>query len=228
MIIHILFETIELLENKPELVMRVYLKSNSYQNKGVKIIENLCQQNKIELIESDNTINKLAKKDNCFAIAIIKKYTMDLEDANHVVLVNPGDMGNMGTIIRLADWYGIENIFCSLGCADIYNPKTVQATMGALARVKVCYVDLRDLFETVKIPVYGTFLNGEDIYKSELTSHGIIVMGNEGKGISENLERCISKRLFIPNYPQGRETTESLNVAIATAIVCAEFRRRMR
>ena len=76
------------------------------------------------------------------------------------------DPGNMGTIIRLADWYGIENIFCSLGCADIYNPKTVQATMGALARVKVCYVDLRDLFETVKIPVYGTFLNGEDIYIS--------------------------------------------------------------
>ena len=94
--------------------------------------------------------------------------------------------------------------------------------------MKVCYVDLKELFEKVKVPVYGTFLDGEDIYKSELTSHGIIVMGNEGKGISENLERCISKRLFIPNYPQGRETTESLNVAIATAIVCAEFRRRIR
>jgi TrmH family RNA methyltransferase len=222
------FETIELLKNRPDLVLRVYIKSNSYKNKGIPIIDEICREKHIELIESDNTIQKLSKKDNCFAIAIIKKYEMTLQEGNHVVLVNPGDMGNMGTIIRLADWYGIENIFCSLGCADIYNPKTVQATMGALARVKVCYVDLRDLFETVKIPVYGTFLNGEDIYKSELTSHGIIVMGNEGKGISENLERCISKRLFIPNYPQGRETTESLNVAIATAIVCAEFRRRMR
>ena len=188
-----------------------------------------------EIIEvSSEEIKKVSlQKTPQVVIAVyrIPDYSINFESLDgclSIALDTVQDPGNMGTIIRLADWYGIENIFCSLGCADIYNPKTVQATMGALARVKVCYVDLRDLFETVKIPVYGTFLNGEDIYKSELTSHGIIVMGNEGKGISENLERCISKRLFIPNYPQGRETTESLNVAIATAIVCAEFRRRMR
>ena len=124
------FETIELLENKPELVMRVYLKSNSYQNKGVKIIENLCQQNKIELIESDNTINKLAKKDNCFAIAIIKKYTMDLEDANHVVLVNPGDMGNMGTIIRTMLGFNYTNLAIIRPGVDVLIPRVIRASMG--------------------------------------------------------------------------------------------------
>ena len=91
-----MFETIELLKNKPELVLRVYIKSNSYKNKGIEIIENLCKRNKIDLIESDNTINKLSRKDNCFAIAIIKKYDTELKNTNHVVLVNPGDMGNMG------------------------------------------------------------------------------------------------------------------------------------
>ncbi|WP_297928344.1 RNA methyltransferase [uncultured Coprobacter sp.] len=188
-----------------------------------------------EIIEvSSEEIKKaslLKTPQDVIAVYRIPDYSINFEclaERLSIALDMVQDPGNMGTIIRLADWYGIENVFCSLGCADVYNPKTVQATMGALARVKVCYVDLKDLFEKVKIPVYGTFLNGEDIYKSELTSHGIIVMGNEGKGISGNLERYISKRLFIPNYPQGRETTESLNVAVATAVVCAEFRRRMR
>ena len=100
------FETIELLKNKPDLVLRVYIKSNSYKNKGIGIIDDLCKRNKIDLIESDNTINKLSKKDNCFAIAIIKKYSMELKNTNHVVLVNPGDMGNMGTIIRTMLGFG--------------------------------------------------------------------------------------------------------------------------
>ncbi|WP_294176208.1 RNA methyltransferase [uncultured Coprobacter sp.] len=188
-----------------------------------------------EIIEvSSEEIKKaslLKTPQDVIAVYRIPDYSINFEclvERLTIALDMVQDPGNMGTIIRLADWYGIENVFCSLGCVDVYNPKTVQATMGALARVKVCYVDLKDLFEKVKTPVYGTFLNGKDIYKSELTSHGIIVMGNEGKGISENLERYISKRLFIPNYPQGRETTESLNVAVATAVVCAEFRRRMR
>ena len=103
------FETIELLKNKPELVLRVYIKSNSYKNKGIEIIENLCKRNKIDLIESDNTINKLSRKDNCFAIAIIKKYGMELKNTNHVVLVNPGDMGNMGTIIRTMLGFGYND-----------------------------------------------------------------------------------------------------------------------
>lgn len=136
--------------------------------------------------------------------------------------------GNLGTIVRLADWFGIEHIFCSKGCADIYNPKTVQATMGAMARVKVHYVDLPQMLHGLveDIPVYGTFLDGDNMYQKELENRGVIVMGNEGKGVSKEVEAFVTERLYIPNYPVGRETSESLNVAIATAIVCAEFRRR--
>jgi TrmH family RNA methyltransferase len=137
------------------------------------------------------------------------------------------DPGNLGTIIRVADWFGIEDIFCSSGTADVYNPKAVQASMGAIARVRVHYTSLRELISSLKdMPVYGTFVNGENIYQQSLSLNGIIVMGNEGNGVSREIERLIGRRLFIPNYPLLRETSESLNVAVATAIVCAEFRRR--
>ena len=144
-----------------------------------------------------------------------------------LVLDSIQDPGNLGTIIRIADWFGIENIICSIETADVYNPKTIQATMGALARVKVHYTDLSIFLGQNKIlPVYGTFLTGKDIYTENLTPEGLIVMGNEGNGISETIESFISKRLYIPNYPAGQPTSESLNVAVATAIACAEFRRR--
>lgn len=136
------------------------------------------------------------------------------------------DPGNLGTIIRLADWYGIEHIFCSKDTADLYNPKVVQATMGAIARVKIHYVDLASFLQSVgEIPICGTFLDGQNMYDVELPDSGIIVMGNEGKGIRSEIENLISRRLFIPNYPPNRETSESLNVALATAIICSEFRR---
>lgn len=140
------------------------------------------------------------------------------------------DPGNLGTIIRLADWFGLSGIFCSHDCADAYSPKTVQATMGALARVHIYYIDLHAfLREACKhTPVYGTFLEGEDIYARALTPGGIIVMGNEGNGISPEIAGCIGERLYIPNYPIGQPTSESLNVAVATAVTCAEFRRRIR
>lgn len=138
------------------------------------------------------------------------------------------DPGNLGTIIRLADWFGIEHIFCSPNTADVYNPKTVQATMGGIARVKLHYGSLTELISQLgDTPVYGTFLNGDNIYTKDLSSNGLIVMGNEGNGISPEVEKLINQRLYIPNYPQDRETSESLNVAIATSVVCAEFRRRM-
>lgn len=124
------FETIELLKNKPELVLRVYIKSNSYKNKGIEIIENLCKRNKIDLIESDNTINKLSRKDNCFAIAIIKKYDTELKNTNHVVLVNPGDMGNMGTIIRTMLGFGYNDLAIIRPGVDVFDPKVVRASMG--------------------------------------------------------------------------------------------------
>ena len=124
--------------------------------------------------------------------------------------------GNLGTIIRLADWFGIPEIVCSPTTADCYNPKVVQATMGAnlaLARER-------------NIPVYGTFLEGENIYSTPLTPGGIVLMGNEGQGIAPAAARHVSHKLFIPPYPADRNGSESLNVAIATAVVCAEFRRQ--
>lgn len=139
------------------------------------------------------------------------------------------DPGNLGTIIRIADWFGIENVFCSQGTVDVYNPKTVQATMGALARVNVHYVDLPVFLSAAReagAPVYGTFLNGGNIYEHGLSAAGVIVMGNEGKGIGAECERLVSDRILIPNFPAGRATSESLNVSTATAIVCSEFRRR--
>ena len=155
-------------------------------------------------------VNEVAERQLCLA----------LDDVQ-----NPG---NLGTIVRLADWFGIEHVFCSKSCADIYNPKTVQATMGGIAHVQVHYVDLPQLLHGLQqsTPVYGTFLDGENIYEKDLENRGVIVMGNEGKGVSKDVEAFVTERLYIPNYPQGRQTSESLNVAIATAIVCAEFRRR--
>lgn len=139
------------------------------------------------------------------------------------------DPGNLGTIVRIADWFGIKDIFCSQGTADVYNPKTIQATMGAIARVRLHYLNLPDMLKKAyerQVPVFGTFLDGENIYSQELSRNGIIVMGNEGNGISKTISPYVRQRLFIPNYPQGSIGSESLNVAVATAVICAEFRRR--
>lgn len=137
------------------------------------------------------------------------------------------DPGNLGTIIRLADWFGIRRIFCSPDTADAFAPKVVQATMGALARVEVVYGDLPTLLAACPedFPVYGTFLDGDNMYATPLSSCGVIVMGNEGNGISAAVERVVTHRLHIPSFPPDSTTVESLNVAVATAVVCAEFRR---
>lgn len=138
------------------------------------------------------------------------------------------DPGNLGTIIRIADWFGIDSLFCSHETADAYSPKVVQATMGCLARIRPQYVDLKQLIGSLSdgFPVYGTLLDGDDIYEQQLTAYGMIVMGNEGNGISQDIRPLINHRLLIPHWPKERTTTDSLNVAIATAITCAEFRRR--
>lgn len=137
------------------------------------------------------------------------------------------DPGNVGTILRIADWFGIDQILCSPDTADLYNPKTVQATMGAIARVRGYQGELASLlWEQTDLPVYGTFLDGANIYGEPLSTEGVIVLGSEGKGISKETEKLINRRLLIPSYPDGRITSESLNVAAAAAVVCAEFRRR--
>jgi TrmH family RNA methyltransferase len=141
------------------------------------------------------------------------------------------DPGNLGTIIRLADWFGVEYIFCSKGTVDAFSPKVVQATMGAISRVKLVYVDLVNFLEDTRknnIPIFGTFLDGEDIYNTDLPLNGIVVMGNEGSGISKSVERLITSRLTIPSFASKGMGSESLNVAMATAIICSEFKRRTK
>ncbi len=151
----------------------------------------------------------------------------DISEQLSLFLEDVQDPGNLGTIIRLADWYGIQHIFCSKGTADVFNSKTIQATMGAIARVKVHYVDKIEFLQKMakKTTIYGTFLQGENIYKTTLKSSGMIVMGNEGKGISSEAEIFVSQRITIPTYPKDIVTSESLNVGVATAIVVSEFRR---
>ena len=155
-----------------------------------------------------------------------------------VALDGVQDPGNLGTIIRTCDWFGVR-LVCSLDTADCYNPKVVQATMGALARVQVEYVDLVSWLEEIKnlnsqpstLPIYGTLLNGRNLYENGAIAErqqGVIIMGNEGNGISEAVRRHITHPLLIPPYPADAETSESLNVAIATAVTLAEFRRGVR
>ena len=142
------------------------------------------------------------------------------------------DPGNLGTIIRLADWFGIEHVFLSRGTADAFAPKVVQATMGAIGRVGLHRVDLPAFLAKMAGEgggaVYGTFLDGQSLYSQPLSPTGVVVMGNEGNGISAEVAASVTGRLRIPSYPQGRATSESLNVATATAVVCAEFRRRQQ
>ena len=135
------------------------------------------------------------------------------------------DPGNMGTIIRIADWFGIQTIYCSEDTVDAWSPKVVQATMGSIARVNIIYISLAALIQQTSVPVYGTLLDGNDLYQETLSREGIIVMGNEGNGISPEIRQLVTHRLLIPKYHEG---PESLNVAVATAIVCGEFRRQQR
>jgi len=136
------------------------------------------------------------------------------------------DPGNLGTIIRLADWFGIRHIYCSPDTADAYNPKVVQATMGSLARVNIIYIILEEMMAGYGGEIYGTFLDGDDIYQTSLGSGGLIVMGNEGNGISREVASRVTRRLLIPRFHAEADRAESLNVAIATAITCSEFRRQ--
>ncbi len=170
----------------------------------------------------------LSSPQDVIAVYEIPQYTVQptsLSQQLVLALDTVQDPGNLGTIVRIADWYGIEHILCSPLCADLYNPKVVQATMGALARVQIHYVELVDFLPQIKAPIYGTFLDGENIYTQSLTPSGIIVMGNEGNGISPDIRSLVTHTLFLPSYPEGRATSESLNVAVATAVVCSEFRR---
>jgi TrmH family RNA methyltransferase len=166
------------------------------------------------------------------ALVQIPEYALDYKDLMSglsLYLDQVQDPGNLGTIIRIADWFGIRHVLCGEGCADSYHPKTVQSTMGAIIRVKTYPVDI-SVFGQLNVlssglPVYGTFPNGNNIYEACLPEKAMIVMGNESKGISSELAQYVTQPIGIPSYPAGTPTSESLNVATATAIVCSEFRR---
>lgn len=187
--------------------------------------------NVIEVSERElESVSLLKTPQQVLALFAIETTVQDLNiDNNKLYLALDGiqDPGNLGTIIRIADWFGIDTIYCSNETVDVYNPKVIQATMGSIARVKVIYTDLYNMISYLsdEMPVYGTFLDGSDIYQNELTPNGIIVMGNEGKGITKELKSLITNKLLIPSFSIG-DTAESLNVAIATAITCSEFKRR--
>ncbi len=178
-------------------------------------------------------ISQLKSANNSLALVEIPRYKLNIEELKNqlfLVLDSVQNPGNLGTIIRLADWFGIENIICSPLCADCFNAKVVQATMGAILRVKVHYTPLPELLKELQeseVPIYGTLLEGENIYSEPLSQSGAIVMGNEGQGISAEVQQFISRKLFIPPFPADMAGSESLNVSIATAVVCSEFRRRV-
>lgn len=185
----------------------------------------------VDVSVSDDELRKISflqHPQQVLAVFPIPTVTSSIDTTQlYLALDGIQDPGNLGTIIRIADWFGIKTIFCSQDTVDAYNPKVVQATMGSIARVEVVYTNLAELFTSLPadFPVYGTLLDGENLYSKQLSAAGMIIMGNEGNGISQPIRPFVHHRLLIPQYSEG-DTAESLNVAIATAITCAEFRRR--
>lgn len=177
------------------------------------------------------SMSHLATPPDVLAVYEIPEYELIATEAadNLVIALDcVQDPGNLGTIMRVADWFGIKTIVCSHNSVDVFNPKVVQSTMGAISRVKVVYVNLEDYLRHIPadVPVYGTFLHGNNIYTTSLSSHGVIVMGNEGQGISPQVAKCVTHRITIPSFPPDAATSESLNVGMATAITVSEFRRK--
>lgn len=206
----------ELVESNFELV-HLYTTQNDF--------EKVSNDQKTIISESDlKKITALATPNSCLAVFKIPAEKKIIQSGLILALDSVRDPGNLGTILRLCDWFGIDQLICSKDAVDIYNPKVVQATMGSIARVNVNYVDLENVVSQTKLPVFGTFMDGINIYKTDLPQEGIIIMGNEANGISPELEKLTKNRIAIPRFG-NLQKTESLNVATATAIILSEFRR---
>jgi len=237
-------------KNQIKLISGLHQKKQRSTNQlffaeGVKVIQELLQsnfelehlyttQNDFETVESSKRtlineqelkkISALTTPNSCLAVFKIPVENKIIETGLILALDNIRDPGNLGTILRLCDWFGIKQIICSKETVDIYNPKVVQATMGSIARVNVNYVDLETFLSQTELPVFGTFMNGDNIYQSALPQNGIIIMGNEANGISKEIEKMVKIRLTIPRFGELQKT-ESLNVATATGIILSEFKR---
>lgn len=206
----------ELLESNYELI-HLYTTQNDFQE--------VSNDKKVIIDPNDlKKITALATANTCLAVFKIPNEKKIIESGLILALDAIRDPGNLGTILRLCDWFGINQIICSKETVDIYNPKVVQATMGSIARVNVNYIDLEPFIAQTNLPIFGTFMDGTNIYKTNLPQEGIIIMGNEANGISPEIEKLIKNRLTIPRFGTLQKT-ESLNVATATAIVLSEFRR---
>ncbi len=179
-------------------------------------------------------ISSLSSPSDVLAVCEIPDHALDpkdLSDKLSLVLDDIRDPGNLGTIMRIADWFGVEHVICSRETVDLYNPKVVQATMGSIARVKLHYKNLSEFIPALPpgLQCFGAFMDGENIYTAELPPSGLIVIGNEGKGISESVSGMITRRISIPSFAHLKDAkteAESLNAAVAAGILCSEFRRR--
>ena len=220
----------ELIHSDLEIIS--ILAINEWLTENTQLLKKMNHHNIFEVTTNElQKISSLKTPNNVIAVARIPEVSFqihNLENKLTLVLSNIQDPGNLGTIIRLADWFGIETIVCSKNTVELFNPKVIQSTMGAFLRVNVFYENLVSFFEELnpKIPVYGAFLDGKNIYNETLPGAGIIVMGNESKGISNEIEKYVTHKITIPTFTQKPEKTESLNVSVATAIICSEFRRR--
>jgi TrmH family RNA methyltransferase len=237
-------------KNQIKLITSLQQKKNRIVEKlfiaeGIKVIQELLNSNytlehlyttqndfnevdnskKTIISASDlNKISALHNANSCLALFKIPAQKEINENGLIIVLDDIRDPGNLGTIIRLCDWFGIEELVCSNTTVDNYNPKVVQATMGSLSRVNINYTDLNVFLSKTFLPIFGTFMEGNNIYTQNLPNQGIIIMGNEANGISAEIEKIVTNKITIPRFGKLQQT-ESLNVANATAIILSEFRR---
>jgi RNA methyltransferase, TrmH family len=202
-----------------------FLTNNKLQIKNAKVVAEVSQ-------EEINQASLLQNPQNCIALCTLpaKKVLPERIDSNlYIYLDEIQDPGNLGTILRICDWFGIELLFCSPKTADLFNPKVIQASMGSFCRVEVCYTSFEPVFLLARklgIPVLGAFLDGENIYEQKLPPRALLVVGNEGNGISAVIENKIEQKIKIPEFNSNSKSAESLNVSVATAIICSEFKRQ--
>lgn len=213
-------------------------KTGWFMAEGPKIVGDLLNEgfNPMAIFDDVEDVNRISNLQHPQGVVGIFDIPDFGEEANSIdpkaltiVLDGIQDPGNLGTIIRVADWFGVNTICCSPDTVDCWSPKVVQATMGSIARVHIYYAPLVQSLSSLPAdcPVYVTELEGDSIYEAPLKPQGVIVMGNEGKGVTQQVRKLATRHLLIPNYPKGKATAESLNVAIATALTLGEFRRRM-
>ena len=202
-----------------------FLANNILWKNRVKLIEEVSQQDIIQASLLKSPQNSIA----ICTVPEVKELPEIFNSDLSIYLDDIQDPGNLGTIMRICDWFGINQLFCSPKTADLYNPKVIQASMGSFCRVEVWHIPFEPIAQIAKnlgIPVIGTFLDGENIYVQNLPKKALLVMGNEGNGISSEIEKLIEHKIKIPEFNQNQISAESLNVSVATAIICAEFKRQ--